>query len=85
MARPEIQNIIMKKLWDYVKSYTGGIILRKPDAELQLKLKEIHAILNPLFTKVDMSVGIHQGIKLGSPKPPNVGELKEIMSLIESM
>jgi len=55
MARPEIKNVIMEKIWNYVASYSKNIIMKKPDVELKLKLQEIHGILDPLFKKVDMA------------------------------
>ena len=85
MARPEIQNIVMKKVWDYVKSYTSGIIFRKPDKELQEKLKQIHDILNPLFTKASIVHGIIEGEKLGSVRIARIGNIREIMSIVESV
>ena len=85
MARPEIQNALMAKLWDYVKGYTAKIIFRKPDKELEAKLKEIHEILSPLFSKVDSAKGLNEGIKLGSPKLIKTASTKELMELAEAL
>ena len=85
MARPEIQNVIMKKIWDYVKGYSARIIMSKPDAELEAKLKEIHKILNPLFTKVDNAKQVNEGVKLGSPRIVKTESTKELLELAESL
>lgn len=85
MARPEVQNPILGRLWDFLKNYTAKKILAKPDEELRIKLKDIHTILNPLFTQVDIAQGIKTGESLGSIKVPRIGNIKEVMSLIESM
>ena len=81
LAKPEIQNRVMAKLWNYIKSYTLKIIKNKPDAELKVKLFKIHNTLGPLFNDVRMSVEIKEGEALGSPKIPNVGELAKIKEL----
>ena len=84
LAKPEIKNRVMLKLWDYLKNYTFKIILRKPDAELKEKLKQVHETLGPLFADVQMSEEIKQGEKLGSPIIPDVGELAKVKSLTNS-
>ena len=81
LAKPEIKNRVMGKLWDYIKSYTFKIILRKPDKELKQNLLKIHNTLGPLFNDVKMSVEIREGENLGSPKIPNVGHLAKIKNL----
>lgn len=85
MARPEIQNVVMKKIWDYVKSYSARIIFKKPDSELEAKLKQIHTILNPLFTKVDNAKSISESYKLGSPKLIKTASTKDIIELSEAL
>ncbi len=82
LAKPEIKNRVMSKIWDYLKSYTLKIILRKPDKELKTKLFKIHQTLNPLFSDLDNSIQMKAGELLGSPKIPNVGELGKIKELI---
>ncbi len=84
LAKPEIKNRVMGRLWDYIKSYTFKVILRKPDNELKQKLFKIHNTLGPLFQDVRMSIEIKEGEKLGSPKIPNVGELAKIKELTSS-
>lgn len=81
LARPEIQNVIIAKVWDYVKSYTLKIIQRKPDEELKDKLLQIHLMLKKEFDDIDMSLGIKAGEALGSPIIPNLGEIKRIRGL----
>lgn len=85
MARPEVQNPILGRIWDFIKNYTARKILAKPDSELQKKLKDIHDILNPLFTQVNIATGISQGEKLGSPPIPRIGNIKEIMELVDNL
>ena len=81
LAKPEIKNRVMSKIWDYVKSYTLKIIMRKPDPEIKDKLFRIHQTLNPLFSDLDASIEMKKGELLGSPKIPNVGELGKIKEL----
>lgn len=85
MARPEMQNIVMEKIWNYIKNYTARIILKKPDIELQTKLKEIHTILNPIFKTVDKGIDYREGVKLGSPKIAKTASTKEMLEMFENL
>ncbi len=84
LARPEIKNALMDKVWNFVKNRTFKIILRKPDEELKIKLFQVHKTLGPLFSDVDLDNAIKEGEALGSPKVPNVGELKKLKALTPS-
>lgn len=84
LAKPELKNRVMLKIWEYLRNYTFRIILRKPDNELKLKLKSIHETLGPLFSDVDISQELRKGEALGSPKIPNVGELAKVRNLTAS-
>jgi len=81
LAKPELNNRIMIKVWNYVRDYTFKIILRKNDDELKIKLFQVYKTLGPLFTDVEMSEQIKEGEKLGSVKIPDVGELAKIKQL----
>ena len=81
LARPEIQNVLIAKIWDYVKSYSERIILRKPDEEIQIKLLSIHKIFSEHFKDVDLAVEIKKGELLGSIPVPNVGHLAQVKKL----
>lgn len=81
LAKPEIKNIVFDKIWKFVYNYVHKIIGKKPDSELKEKLEKIHNTLNPLFVKAEISLGIKEGEKLGSPQIPNVGELAKIRAL----
>ena len=81
LAQPEINNRVMRKIWEYVRNYTYKIILKKNDSELKEKLKEVYVTLGPMFNDVDMSRQIAEGEKLGSPQIPRVGELAKIKDL----
>jgi len=81
LAKPEINNRVMRKIWEYVRNYTYKIILRKPDKELKEKLKLIHDTLGPMFTDVQISHQIREGERLDSPKIPMVGELSKVRDL----
>jgi len=81
LAKPEIKNRVMEKIWNYVKGYTFKKILRKPDEEIKTKLFKIHTTLGKMFKDIDMSVEIKEGEKLGSIKIPNVGELAKVKEL----
>ena len=87
MARPEIKNIIMQKIWNYVKGYSMNIIMRKPDVEIKLKLQEIHGILDPLFKKVDTAYQLKQSKKLNddilTENLMKLPDFKDIMELID--
>ena len=71
----------MASVWNYVRSYTAKVILRKPDQELKDKLFKVHKTLGPLFAETDLSVEIAKGKALGSPEIPQVGELARIQKL----
>lgn len=86
MARPEIRNIVIEKIWNYVANYSRNIILKKPDIELKIKLQEIHGILDPLFKKVDMANELKLSKALNSPEMtkklmqlPNFKDLEELL------
>ena len=81
LARPEIQNVLIAKIWDYVKSYSERIILRKPDEEIQIKLLSIHKIFSEHFKDVDLAVEMKKGELLGSIPVPNVGHLAQVKKL----
>ncbi len=81
LAKPEINNSVMLKIWDFVRNRTFKIILKKPDAELKEALRKVHATLGPMFKDVDLSEEIRAGEKLGSVKIPDVGELARVRKL----
>jgi len=81
LARPEIKNKIFAKIWNYVKNYTFGVIIKKPDNEIIEKLLIIHKKLNSRFQDVNNSIEINKAEALGSIKIPNVGHLGKIKSL----
>jgi len=81
LARPELKNIVMIKIWNYVRGYSKKIIEKKPDQELQEKLFKVYEILHPMFKDTEISVSINAGESLGSPKIPNVGELAKTKKL----
>ena len=56
LARPEIQNSVISKLWDYIKGYAKKVILKKPDEELQIKLFKIHKTFKEHFDNIDMAI-----------------------------
>ena len=73
----------MRKVWDYVKSYTNKIVLNKDDSELESKLYKVYEKLHPKFQDVDLGVQMQIGEKLGSPKIPNVGDLAKKRKLVK--
>jgi len=81
LARPEIKNRVFAKIWNYVKSYTFGIILKKPDHEIIEKLLIVHKKLNTRFQDVNNSIEINKAEAMGSVKIPPVGELYKIKNL----
>jgi len=81
LAKPEIKNRIMVKVWEYVRNYTFKIILRKPDKELRLKLFQVYQVLGPLFKDTELSLEIQKSESLGSVKVPDVGELGKVRKL----
>lgn len=83
LAQPEIHNRIVRKFWEYMRDYTYKIIMKKPDSELRIKLKQVHETLGPLFNDVDISEQIKEGEKLGSPEIPRVGELARVKELTQ--
>ena len=81
LAKPEISNSIMVKIWDYVRNRTFKIILRKPDEELKTALRQVYEKLGPMFADVDLSEQIRKGEELGSPPVPDVGDLARVKKL----
>ena len=81
LARPEIKNRVFARIWDYVKSYTFRVILKKPDNEIIEKLLIIHKKLNSRFQNVNDSIEINKAEAMGSIKIPPVGELFKIKNL----
>lgn len=81
LARPEIKNRVFARIWNYLKSYTAKIIMRKPDEELKIKLFKIYSVLGPLFNETSMSIQMQQAEALGSIPVPDVGKLGEIKQL----
>jgi len=83
LARPEIKNRVIGKIWNYMKNYTSKIIMRKSDEELKLKLFKIYSTLGPLFNETEMSIQMQEGEKLGSIPVPNVGRMGQIKQLVK--
>ena len=81
LAKPEIKNRVMAKIWSYVKSYAAKKILRKPDEEIKIKLFKIHQILGPYFNEVSMSIEMQKAESLGSIPVPDVGKMGEIKQI----
>ena len=81
LARPEIQNSLIDKLWNYIRDYAKGKILKKPDEELQIKLFKIHKTFKDYFDDIDMAIEIKKGEALGSPIIPDLGNIAEIRKL----
>jgi hypothetical protein len=84
LARPEIQNALMAKIWNYIRNYSHKVILKKPDEEIQIKLLKIYKIFNEYFTDLDMAIEIKKSEALGSIPVPNVGKMAEIKKIMES-
>ena len=83
LAKPEIKNQIIEKLWQYVSSYSKKVILRKPDEEIQIKLFSIYKVFKEHFDNVEMAVEIKKGEALGSPKIPNLGDIAKIRAITD--
>jgi len=81
IAKPEIKNSVMVKIWNYLKGYTFKKILKKPDQELKETLYKVYCVLGPLFKDLDISNEIKAGELLGSPKIPDVGEMAKVKPL----
>ncbi len=83
LAKPEIKNRVFAKIWDYVKSYTFRIILKKPDNEIIEKLLIVHKKLNTRFQNVNDSIEINKAEAMGAIKIPEVGELFKVKQLTQ--
>ena len=81
LARPELKNSIMIRIWGWVKGYTQKIILRKPDSEITESLLLIQKKLNQRFQDLSNSVEINKAEKLGAVKIPMVGDLARVKNL----
>ena len=81
LAIPELTPIT-SKIWGFLYKRTQGIILKKPDEELNQKLLKIYKILHPRFKDIDISIQINAAEQLGSVPIPNVGELAQKKKLV---
>ena len=81
LARPEIQNVVMEKIWNYVRNYAQKVILKKPDEEIQVKLFNIYKVFKEHFDDIDMAIELKKGEELGSPQVPNLGKIAEVRAL----
>ena len=81
LAKPELKNRIMIKIWQIVKDRTFNIILRKPEEEINDKLLIIHQKLSQRFKDLDNSIEINAAEQMGSVKIPDVGELSRVKKL----
>ena len=83
LAKPEIKNSLMDKIWQYVASYTKKKVINKPDEEIQIKLFSIYKVFKEHFDNVEMAVEIKKGEALGSPKIPNLGDIAKIRAITD--
>ena len=74
LAQPELTSVT-KKIWGFLYRRVQGIIIRKPDEELQQKLLKIYVILGKKFKDTEISLEINASEKLGSVPIPKIGEL----------
>ena len=81
LARPELKNSVMIRIWGWVKGYTQKIILKKPDNEITESLLIIQKKLNSRFQDLSNSVEINKAEKLGAVKIPMVGDLARVKNL----
>ncbi len=82
LAHPEIKNRVMVRIWDFVKSHTYKIILKKPDNEINDKLMMIHQKLSQRFKDIDNSIEINAMEKINpGVQIPKVGELAKVQKL----
>ena len=81
LARPELKNSVMIRIWGWVKGYTQKIILKKPDSEITESLLIIQKKLNSRFQDLSNSVEINKAEKLGAVKIPMVGDLARVKNL----
>jgi len=81
LAKPELKNSVMIRIWGWVKGYTQRIILKKPDNEITESMLIIQKKLNQRFQDLNSSVEINKAEKLGAVKIPLVGELGKIKNL----
>jgi len=82
LAKPEIKNRVIGRIWDYVKNYTFKVILKKPDAEINEKLLIIHNKLSQRFKDIDTSIEINTMQQLNpGVSIPDVGDLARVKKL----
>ena len=83
LAQPRLKNVAIRKFWNwFFVSHGRNVILQEKDENLKEIMRSGYLALKPIYEKADISNGINEGIKLGSPRPPNIGELKEVMDLL---
>ena len=86
MAKRKIKKTVVKKFWDWFFLKHGNkAIDNTPDLELQNDLRDCFVLLKPIFDETEMAMGIRAGEKLGSPKIPKIGDIKEALDLIDKL
>ena len=81
LAQEEIKYNFIKRFWLSFVKRGENIIMRKPDAELKLKLDKAYSKMLPIYQMKEMSKGLTEGIKLNSPIPALTPEIKKLLEL----
>lgn len=85
LVRPEINNAWALRIWDwFALKRARTIIINKPDAELQAKMKESFDLMNPIFSKVELANEVKESQKINSGKMQDfVNNInKEVLDLL---
>jgi len=82
LAQPRLKNGAIRKFWNwFFVSHGRNAVLSMSDEELKQVMRSGYLALKPIYEKADMGHQLNEGLKMGSPAPPKVGDLKEIMDL----
>jgi hypothetical protein len=86
LIQPELKNVILKQAWNmFALSKGQAIIMKKPDSELQFKMKQAFDLMLPIFQKVELANEIKETKSLNSGKMQNFVESrlgKDVLELI---
>jgi len=85
MAKRKINRAVLR-FWNwFFISHGNKAIDKTPEIELQADLRDCYVLLKPIFEETELAMGIKQGERLGSPRVPKVGDIREALKLIDKL
>ena len=82
LVKPHTSSVLTSFVDWFFKRHANKIIESKSDAELKQLMEPAFKRLKPIFEQFDLGYSINEARKLGSPNPPNLGDIKKAMELV---